>query len=1029
MNQFASPLQPQHNQHHHHSNQSGSASTSASASPGPAVKSEEQKEKKVSCTSCREAKVKCLTDEGDKCRRCIRYDSECVFEGHKRGRRKGKIKQHQVDRRFELIARTLEELRTLTRALNDSAAVALVSSVRYQLLASTSITEAARSALLADTEAKLNGNGKKRQREQEQEDDDDGSESEGEAAQKSLQRHPMSSTRDNFNSSTSSYVDPTRRPPPAMYNRSNSNWELSRNGMNPPRSPAYYMLERTKGAGTHAGSSGASESARRLVELEDQAAVDIVPQAVQTLSNPLKLLAHASDAIDSASRRSSSYSMPVSLGGYGQGYHSKHLESNARGPIVNRNVAHVAQRGHEGRPAAQFISPQKTSLHATPNESALDDEVAEDETEWATYFSRGAFHPRYDTGPGIDPIDRGLVTLEQAEALLAFFYDAFGTFIHCFDPVLATLQYLRKHSAFLVTVICCIASEFHPDASQYGHIYKRLTEYIEELLPAVLSGVFKSIEAAQGCFILASYQRMSRSAIDDQTLPLLHTSIRIACELGINLACFSYSVPADDPTLERHHRQLRNTERLWLSLWVSEKTLASQTGQKLHLAEDPVVSSCGSWHQRPYSMVQDTALVAFVDLRRIMERHASTFHTQILRALTGGSFTGGAAGPHSKKRESGHSEQLMLIVDLFRANAHIDFKRWEESWLASSAPGTERSPLQSTGILHLHFAMLVTLSLPLRSASERPTEDFSALRRDCYGAALGFLSAFVDRCERGLLPCINNAIAVSAVYCSIFALKLCGLSAEIAPFIDTMRVLKLAKNLAKELSRAGSYPAHRAKVSVPARFAEYLNGFLSRWEAQRSPGLSSTTSPNLAMRRGSGGGQASAGGLGGLLAFTPLPSSAMPVDGSSTAFTNGPSATTAKQYQSSQPFEADMSTATSMGNISLPSATALDSSNNSPWATIPTSSSYDVPGQAASVAPFPSSMTDDDRHLDNFWQTMTGSSWDNLTGFAPLLDQMAGFEMPSMMMNNPTTANGAMGNGSQGAGSSGQSGREQADML
>lgn len=54
--------------------------------------SEEPREKKVSCLTCREAKVKCVTDEGEaKCRRCIKLEVECRIEGHRRGRRKGKM--------------------------------------------------------------------------------------------------------------------------------------------------------------------------------------------------------------------------------------------------------------------------------------------------------------------------------------------------------------------------------------------------------------------------------------------------------------------------------------------------------------------------------------------------------------------------------------------------------------------------------------------------------------------------------------------------------------------------------------------------------------------------------------------------------------------------------------------------------------------------------------------------------------------------------------------------------------------------
>jgi hypothetical protein len=48
---------------------------------------------------------------------------------------------------------------------------------------------------------------------------------------------------------------------------------------------------------------------------------------------------------------------------------------------------------------------------------------------------------------------------------------------------------------------------------------------------------------------------MSDSAVDDQTWALLGTAIRIATELGCNLACFSFSAPVGDPAIEKHHRQ------------------------------------------------------------------------------------------------------------------------------------------------------------------------------------------------------------------------------------------------------------------------------------------------------------------------------------------------------------------------------------------------------------------------------------------------------------------------------------------
>ncbi|CAO1617170.1 unnamed protein product [Sympodiomycopsis kandeliae] len=1022
-----------------------------------------KEEKKVSCSTCREAKVKCITDESEsRCRRCIKYDSECKFEGHRRGRRKGKIKQHQVNRRFELIARTLEELRSLTRALQDAPAIALVASLRYQLLSSTCINPETRAILdhshaLGEDDLQINVKGQKRQRETNA--DKDSSSDEDDELKIGLGYADPGSgairTADSAYSimgqaAESQNLSVTPRPAPGSYSRESGLDQ--HNGSQAPRSAASYpgrsrMLHRPKRSNAEADTRAASKSASLLVEIEDYESVAVVPQAVQTLSNPLKLLAHASDTVDSASRKSTSRSPagsrrePVpSVGRESTAASSafqRHVEPHARAPMEEDELVPEHRRLNKSmdqREAAAWshFTDGRSNDRQKGRTNQEHEESQGAHIEWSTYFSRGAFHPRYDSGASIDPIEKGLMTMEQAQTLLDFFYNNFSTFVHCFDPNLSTLSYLRKHSAFLVSVLCFVAAEYHP-TSAFRPISRRLGEYVEECLPAVMSGAYKSVEIAQACYILASYQRMSDSAVDDQTWALLGTSIRIASELGCNLACFSYSAPAGDPAIEKHHRQLKNTERLWLTLWIHEKTLASQTGQKLHLAEDPIISSCGTWHQRPYAMPQDEALVAFVDLRRIMDRHAATFHTQILRALTSRNPEG---GPHSKRRETGHSEQLMFLVDLYRANVHVDFKRWEESWLTGSADVVNpKLPLQCTGILHLHFASLVILSLPLRSTSERPTQDFDSLRRDCYGAALGFLSAFVDRSERGLLPCITNAIAVSAVYCAIFALKLCVLSSDVAPFINRVRVANLARNLARELRKAGSSPSHRAKMSVPARFADYLYGYLSRWEAQQSPTTSLGSSPTS--RRASGGAPS-------LPTFSKLPAAMQSSSAGPDAFQSG-QANHAPFSASSPPFQ-NPSFQGLPPEIQRQQATSrhpprMASGSTQHYATFPFSSEgatssqlsqavnhpADVPQsinalnseqggnlgtqtQALHSPPLPPPVMGEETEvtkLDEFWKNMTGGSWDNFTGFAPLLDQMGGFdffEPPHGVASHPPNA-------------------------
>ncbi|CAO1613595.1 unnamed protein product [Parajaminaea phylloscopi] len=1074
---------------------------------------EEPREKKVSCLTCREAKVKCVTEEGEsKCRRCVKLDVECRIEGHRRGRRKGKIKQHQVNRRFELIARTLEELRPLAKSLQDAPSIALIASMRYQLLSSTCINQETRDILhqfKSPGPQNHDVKGKKRARDAAEEEAN--TSSNDEAASTAGPSSVYTPAPDSAPASggamsmigsdvQSRLLTSGPRAPPGAFSHSSgllqhrgftpddgpSNIRTSASSpqVNADNAPSTALYPSRSGmmsrASVLAQTSQASRSTSLLVEIEDYESVAIVPQAVQTLSNPLKLLAHASDAVDSATRsgRLLSWGMSpemkheelprlgnrshsveqsdrLSDGAHGTRRRSKSLRrttrqgserSNLASPSSPRRLSELHARimmeddelvplhrrlnqsmdqreeaawshfvPHRELPAANVASNSPrhrngSRAQSTPRlgkKALREEEKAEAErkggqVEWSSYFSRGAFHPRYDSGASLDPIERGLLSVEQAHTLLSYFYDRFETFIYCFDPNLSTLSYLRKHSAFLVSVICYIAAEYHPD-SEYYDVFRRLGNYVDEMLPAVMSGVYKSVEISQACYLLACYQQMADSAVDDQTWALLGTSLRIASELGCNLACFSSSAPEGDPAMEKHHRQLKNTERLWLSLWTFEKTIASQTGQKLHLAEDPIISACGTWHQRPYALQHDEALVAFVDLRRIMDRHATTFHTHVLRAMTTRETNGSSGDSVGPARSKVYSEQVMLLIDLFRANASIDFKRWEESWLAGYEQlDRPTSALQSTGVLHLHFANLVTLSLPLRSTSDMPSKDLDSLRRDCYSAAIGFLSAFIDRSRRNLLPCLPNTMTVSAVYCAIFALKLCSLSPDVTPYIDARRVVRLAHSLAEELRQAGSFPAHRAQTSVPARFADYLFAYLLRWESHYSPageGSLSFDAPEGRVPSVSHGHAGSTGARSGLTSTAADPRSRRRND--------------ARLHRDLDHGGAMPPSLVALGDLSQDQHNMdLDMSREPPAGSFAHShANFPPPWHGSSmvsgVAPHgprevgvPSShgaaSSAMGHELDDFWQSiMTGGGVaDSMNSFDALLDQMAGFSIP-----------------------------------
>lgn len=423
-----------------------------------------------------------------------------------------------MNRRFELIARTLEELRGLTRSLQDAPAIALIASLRYQLLSSTCVNDETRSILLSSSAAQVEGGdskAKKRAREEGEGDDNAVINDDHDDSIAHTDIYSPLSVGTPTASSALSFIHPSShgRPlaaepqlPPEAFSQTTGLEQHQ--GLTPAQvtgrseytqPPAFYpgqssMMFR---ASALAGRSRASQSASLLVEIEDYEAVAIVPQAVQTLSNPLKLLAHASDAVDSARRplqrsparisppgntasdthhqksgphdaedSTTHGSPPLGQSGIGRVSQRRAGSQNNSNPsqcatqpnpqnqserhahatmeddelvprhrklnqsVDQREAAawdHFVGRGDEG---SQYVQSNKArygkgNQHISPpkhlSEAAGKEGDGADASiiKWSSYFSRGAFHPKYDSGPALDPIERRLLTVDQAQTLLA----------------------------------------------------------------------------------------------------------------------------------------------------------------------------------------------------------------------------------------------------------------------------------------------------------------------------------------------------------------------------------------------------------------------------------------------------------------------------------------------------------------------------------------------------------------------------------------------------------------------------------
>lgn len=148
---------------------------------------------------------------------------------------------------------------------------------------------------------------------------------------------------------------------------------------------------------------------------------------------------------------------------------------------------------------------------------------------------------------------------------------------------------------------------------------------------------------------------------------------------------------------------------------------------------------------------------------------------------------------------------------------------------------TVPSPLKFTGALYLHYSTLTTLSLPLRSGLDASSSssnlsnlEMEPLYREAYGAALAYLTTFVDRFSNNRygklwLNKISNSMVVSTVYCAVFAIRLSTISnswekSNGKSGISKERIEGLCRKVAGLLEIAGNNTEKKASSASDGRF-------------------------------------------------------------------------------------------------------------------------------------------------------------------------------------------------------------------
>ncbi|CBQ73032.1 conserved hypothetical protein [Sporisorium reilianum SRZ2] len=793
---------------------SGASSATAAAAAAAAA------EKKISCMECRLSKVKC--SGGDLCTRCKRLGKECYYKSHKRGRKSDSSKIQKLERTVDSLSRALEQF-----SKNKAAGSPGSSQLRSKSAA---------------------GDVKRDARSQEDQDMSSPDWKNAEAATRPPPAAPSSSAMS----------------PPAQSPRAAGSTAYREPANALPRRPS--ELYRQRSASSSWQTPHSITSATPTSDDPDE------PEnlGLPTLSNPLKLLAHASDSardrepgLESSDPSSTSSTDGKATGSMARSASRDSARRDARSGATandgaNSNDAQQPPSSgavqHNGRAS---LFGEYSGLTNTNTVSRFGPGRGK------AFFDVGLFTTKLDNLPQFDPIDRGYLTLAEAESLYAVFIDHINPTITLLDPHLHTFDYVHSCSALLLSCTCWIAAKYKVEASQ---IAADLEMHIRSnLLPTILMEGFRNAEIPQALIILAAYHPQMNTLSEDKAWAYVGFAIRIASELDMNSRIVVRPPNRqDDAGLAR---RLRNRERTWLNLWLFETSMSQHMGRRPTLANDPVVMGCAHWHLDQFALTQDKAVVAVVQLRLLMKRNTELFENFV-----------DASSSHLP------AERTAKQVELFRRTCASDLDTWLATWTGPSShqqaaqgalPGDDAGPAHRTsgqtkldasnaGLpptlsrinrlkLYYWYARLILDTIALKS-THLGLDVLRPIYRDAYACCMAYLGLFVATMVPNGLFWGHNSAVVTPAYCAIFALKIVGLISttgaagwekvkeeDLGIDVDAEYTFEMVEKVAKACEDAGNATPHRRAAAgsyafflftVLAKARSAWNAKLARKEAE-----------------------------------------------------------------------------------------------------------------------------------------------------------------------------------------------------
>lgn len=423
----------------------------------------------------------------------------------------------------------------------------------------------------------------------------------------------------------------------------------------------------------------------------------------------------------------------------------------------------------------------------------------------------GRFQPRLDVGLDLDPIELGLLTLTDAESLFSYFFDNLAHTRWGIDPVIHTVDFVRRRSAFLFTSITAASALFSPSLEA---LHKRLSRHRQKLADLVMTKRYRSVEIVLAFMVNIPWIPAGEHWADDATTTYMSMALGIAVDLYLNKIILPSSpdapfsrdnIPSSDqissrkalnvdgfaeidPESEMGRRLLRRRERTWLSLFVLERGVCLARGRSYMLPISQLIENCDQWHLCELADRWDGSIVSVAVLRRDLAKLIAN-----LRVIC-------------DSYVSGVSEAA--VVDKLKSEITTFFDRWYHTWPLQIGDREQFTLPPYVEILASHTRLSMYSSIINHSTAPVGARHF--FRAAGLSSALNVLRVAVQG-ERQLRSMPNNtAIMISFAAC--FALRVStvadGRGSSLAPSIRAL----IAETI-DVLDRIGSTPVQRKGLS------------------------------------------------------------------------------------------------------------------------------------------------------------------------------------------------------------------------